>query len=195
MSFRTEEHNLGASMRSKAYALPILPLISATINALLGPVCRWSIKRGATIPDYDTIVSCRKASFEMTAPLESGGLRQIKLLKDYLAPRYGFDMRDLYIEDTMENEANPVLTRVPAGTISDGASAPVGRQRFILAHFQHDRRYSLLRNIKNKKQKKKLRKLIDKAFALDVLLLDNQNPPVAYVAYLGVRLFGGSHAK
>lgn len=128
-------------------------------------------------------------------PQKQGGLREFSLIErvamfDWTTGRMGW--------------VNPESAK----DAWNGSSAPIGRQRSLIASLRHDIAYSMLAKrwaaIKEKPREfrkihlgkwKQDRELADKIFACDMFYYDHQPYHRVMYSYHALRLFGASAAK
>ena len=135
-----------------------------------------------------------KLSIEVGRPEERGGLRQFKLKNDV-------EMHDY------ERGALQTIRAADAQNIWNGSSAPLGRQRSLIASLRHDIIYAELQRhwerirYSNLPQQstidwcKERRKFADRQFACDMYYYDNQPLYRVRYSYRCLRLFGWKAAQ
>ena len=171
-----------------ANQIPKTTLFRRLLVWLLKPINWLALKyilRGFA-KDLSRYHTPRKITPDIHAPEVMGDFRLFELRESLTFSNYHFDWIDGGGESYL----------VEKGFRWNGASAFIGRLRYITASAPHDKRYERIARLHkmDKKLRRRLRYVADRCFAADVVLCDNQMPIVALIGYAAVRVFGGSHA-
>lgn len=131
----------------------------------------------------------------VSRPVQKGGLRQFSLLEPITMFDWAYGKFSFITPNVAKNCWN-------------GSSAPLGRQRSLIASLRHDivyaelaKQWERLKAYSGPYKKSKLhhwnnsRKLADKFFACDMYYYDNQPYYRVIYSYYALRLFGAKFAR